>query len=402
MSGAHADAGGARCRFAQGAGVAETLGISPAARAALPLTHVVVLTQENRSFDHYFGRLWAAGQPEAEGFPASFTNPDAEGHPVAPHHLPSTCLPKDPPHQWAAMKAQWNGGKMNGFVTSADDDDEDGDNGAWAMGYYDERDLPFYYWLAKTFAVGDRHFAAALGGTWPNRQILYTGTGQTPRSASGQMLGQRSIFDALDDARVPWRVYTDGPPRQDCIGWKAGARGVEKSAAFVAALRAGTLPPVVFLDAGDEDEHPPADVQRGERWARGLYDEIVKSPLWLHLAVILTYDEGGGFFDHVPPPAACAPEASKPELDRRGARVPLVVISPWARPAHVSHIVHDHASILRLIELLHDLPALTARDANADALLDLFDFSAPRLATPPAPVAAGTHGCKPVTVTAAR
>jgi phospholipase C len=384
------------CGFAAGARVAETLRLDARARAAIPITHVVVIMQENRSFDHYFGRLAAAGQPDAEGFPERYVNMDAELHVVRPFHLPTTCLPHDPPHQWAAMRAQWNAGAMDGFVTSADDDDGDG---RWAMGYYDQRDIPFYYWLASTFSLADRHFAAALGGTWPNRQLLYTGTAQTSRSSTGILLGARTIFDALDDAGVSWRVYKDGTPHQDCIGWKEGARGVEGNAAFFAALHDGTLPSVTFVDSQAEDEHPPADVQKGEGWTRTVYEQLTRSPLWPRLAAFLTYDEGGGFFDHVPPPSACPPDASRRELDRRGTRVPLIVLSPWARPHAVSHVTHDHASILRFIELLHDLPALTARDANADAMLDMFDFSgrAPML-KPPAPPAAGAHGCRPVAI----
>lgn len=395
VSGAGGPQMDSRCPFAAGSLAKDTLGRPGAARVAIPITHVVVLMQENRSFDHYFGRLWRSGQPEAEGFPSNFTNPDAAGQRVPPFHLPTTCFPRDPPHQWRAVRAQWNQGQMNGFVTSADDDDGDG---RWAMGYYDATDLPFYHWLAGTFALGDRYFSAALGGTWPNRQFLYTARAQTARAPSGMLRGARTIFDLLDEGRVPWRVYTDGPLRQDCIGWQPGARGVEKSAAFLAALRTGTLPPVSFLDPGDEDEHPPADVQRGERWARFLYGELVRSPLWPRLVVFLTYDEGGGFFDHVAPPAACAPDETRPELDRRGVRVPILAISPWARPHHVSHVENDHASILRFIELLHDLPALSARDANADALLDLFDFSRPRLLSPPPAPAAGRNGCRPVAV----
>jgi phospholipase C len=389
----------AACRFTAGARVHETLAIDAAARAAIPITHIVVLMQENRSFDHYFGRLGVSGQPDAEGFPSGFTNLDHNGDQVVPYHLPTTCLPRDPPHQWRAVRAQWNQGRMDGFVTSADDDDGDG---RWAMGYYDERDLPFYYWLARTFTIGDRAFAAALGGTWPNRQFLYAATAQTPHSATGLLTGARTIFDLMDSGRVSWRVYTDGTPHQDCIGWASDARRVQNSAAFLGALRAGTLPAVSFLDPGAEDEHPPADVQRGERWARMIYGEAVRSPLWPHLALFLTYDEGGGFFDHVPPPSACAPDEKRKELDRRGGRVPLIAISPWARPHHVSHVVHDHASILRFIELLHDLPALSARDANADALLDLFDFSAPRLLVPPAAPAAGSGGCRPIVMAGRR
>lgn len=390
------------CAFTAGSLVGETLGASAPSVASrpLPITHVVVLMQENRSFDHYFGRLWAAGQPDAEGFPAGFSNPDTGGHRVVPFHLPTTCLPHDPPHQWPAAQRQWNQGRMDGFVLSAAsaDGEHDDEAGRWAMGYYDASDLPFYHWLANTFAMGDRHFAPAMGGTWPNRQFMYAATAQTPRSSTGMLHGARTIFDLLDDRRVGWRVYTDGPARQDCIGWKAGARGVETSAAFVGALRSGKLPPVSFLDPADDDEHPPADVQRGERWARRLYGELVRSPLWPRLVVFLTYDEGGGFFDHVAPPPACAPDERHRELDRRGGRVPLLVISPWARPHQVSHVARDHTSILRFIELLHDLPALSARDANADAMLDLFDFSTARLLSPPLAPPAGRNGCRPVAV----
>jgi phospholipase C len=387
-----------RCPFQAGARVEETLHLTASQRAAIPITHVIVLMQENRSFDHYFGRLSQApgGQPEAEGFPAGFTNPDRQGRPTEPFHLPTTCVPRDPPHQWNAMRAHWNGGRMNGFVTSAAAEDGEG---SVAMGFYDHRDLPFYHWLASTFALGDRHFAAAMGGTWPNRQFLYAGTAQTPRSSTGQLLGARTLFDALDEQRVGWRVYKDGPPHQDCIGWEEGARGVEGHDAFSRALATGTLPPVSFLDPNLADEHPPADVQRGETWARDVYRALLRSPLWPRLALIFTYDEGGGFFDHVPPPAACAPDESRAELNRRGTRVPLMVISPWARPHHVSHVVHDHASILRFIELLHDVPALSARDANADALLDMFDFTGPpRLMEPPPPPMPGRQGCKAMLV----
>ncbi|MES1204797.1 MAG: alkaline phosphatase family protein [Pseudomonadota bacterium] len=381
------------CPHRAGARVADTLGITPAQRAAIPITHVIVLMQENRSFDHYFGKLSQAGQPAADGIPPSFVNRDRDGNQVAPFHLPTTCLPLDPPHQWASMHAHWNGGRMDGFVSEAD---EEG-NGRWTMGYYDASDLPFYYWLARTFALGDRYFSAAMGGTWPNRQILYTGTAHSQRAPTAMLRGARSIFDALDDAGVAWRVYTDGPARQDCIGWTPrDARGVDSMVRFREALALGTLPPVSFLDPNEEDEHPPADVQRGENWARRLYLGVTESPLWPRLAMFLTYDEGGGFLDHVPPPAACPPGPERGEYGRRGGRVPFILISPWARPHHVSHQLHDHASLLRFIELMFDLPALSDRDANAGALLDLFDFSAPRLARAPSPPAAGQGGCKPV------
>jgi phospholipase C len=140
------------------------------------------------------------------------------------------------------------------------------------------------------------------------------------------------------------------------------------------------------------DDHPVADLQKGEAWTKQIYDHAVTSPQWNRMAIIWTYDEAGGFADHVPPGKGCPASPGSPFVDR-GARVPLVVISPWARRNFVSHEIEDHTAITRFIELLFDLPALTARDANSPALLDLFDFSCERdLSVPTAPQSA-TGGC---------
>src|SRR5262249_14739467 len=252
------------------------------------------------------------------------------------------------------------GDKTKADKTKGDDRDGDGDDdddtaGRWSMGYYDARDLPFYHWLARTFAIGDRYFSAAMDGTWSNRQILYTGTAHSRHAPTSLLEGERTVFDALNGAGVGWRVYTNGPPRQDCIGWKTGARGVESVDAFLAALAAGTLPPVSFLDGGIEDEHPPGDIQRGENWVRKLYQRAVASPLWPQLALFFTYDEGGGFADHVPPPAACPPDPDRADYGHRGTRVPFIAISPRARPHHVSHETHQHGSMRHFIPLLFEL-----------------------------------------------
>jgi phospholipase C len=185
-------------------------------------------------------------------------------------------------------------------------------------------------------------------------------------------------------------VYGNGTPRQDCLGWTATHTGVHNFAAFTTALKTGTLPTVSFVDpSGCEDEHPTNDVHGGEEWLRIIYESAVQSPLWPSLALIITFDEAGGLADHVAPPAACPPSADQASFNRYGVRIPTIVISPYARPHFVSHAIHDHTSVVRLIEALEDLPALTARDANADALLDLFDFNCPSLASPSAAPAAG-------------
>jgi phospholipase C len=166
--------------------------------------------------------------------------------------------------------------------------------------------------------------------------------------------------------------------------------------ALVDALDAGSLPNVAFVDGLDntEDDHPGADLQRGEAWLKGIYDHAVTSPQWQRLAIIWTYDECGGFADHVAPePQACAAEGNSP-FTQMGPRVPLVVVSPWARRGYISHVRHEHTAITRLIEAIFDLPALTARDANSDALLDLYDFSCGRDPTVAAAPAPGTGGCQ--------
>jgi phospholipase C len=379
------------CTFGAGARVADTLALDSAARAALPITHLLIIVEENRSFDHYYGVLSAAGQPDAEGWPASFTNPDKQGVNVPPAHLKTRCLPYDPPHQGKAMHDGWHDGKMDGFVKSAA---VGGSDGHFAMGYYDGTDIPFYYWLANNYAIADRYFGSTLGGTWANRDYLYAGTSKGITDTGQAILSARTIYDVLSEAKIPWAVYTDGNVRQNCLGWTNSHEGVADNAALLRVLKNGTMPAVTFADPGPaQDEHPTGSVNGGEAWIRQIYQAAVASALWSHMAIVFTYDESGGLADHVPPPTACLASPDQTAFDRYGVRIPAFVISPWARPHHVSHVVHDHTSVLRLIEAIHDLPALTARDANADALLDMFDFTCGPHAPATAPPAAGSGPC---------
>jgi phospholipase C len=185
--------------------------------------------------------------------------------------------------------------------------------------------------------------------------------------------------------------------RSGSIGRTGSSPGVTPLTQLFTDLADGTLPRVSFVDvSGAQDEHSVADVQLGEAFFRRLVLALFHSPQWPSTALFYTYDEAGGFFDHVPPPAACVPDgrAANAAFDRMGFRVPLLVVSPWARAGHVSHLVHEATSITRFIELLFDLPAMTARDANSDALLDMFDFDHAALMTPPSGApASGTGGC---------
>lgn len=374
----------ASCTFAAGDRPSHTLGIDASARAQIPITHVIVRMQENRSFDHILGLLPRRGHPEVDGLPEDASNPDVDGVEVRAFRLSSMSLEADPPHQWDDNVAQWNGGALDGYVRAAA---IDGSNGHYVMGHYDEPDLPFYYWLARTYAISDRYFAASFGGTWSNRNFLYTGAGYGVKNTFDRILDDvPTIFDQLDEAGIPWGVFTDGLPRQDTLGWTAERPGVARFREFLRGLEQGTLPPVSFVDTppwSPEDEHPPNDLRGGEAWARTIYEAATTSPLWPRLAMIFNYDNGGGLYDHVPPPEACVPAPGEEDFDRRGPRTPFFVISPWVRGGIVSHTVRDHSSVLRFIQVLHDLPALTARDANADALLEFFDFRAPALRHPP-------------------
>jgi phospholipase C len=387
------------CAFDAGAKVSTTLGLTDSQRVAIPIKHIVVLMKENRSYDHILGALHDQGQPEAEQVPASFSNLDAAGAVVAPFHLDTTCVPKDPGHQWEAMHAQVDAGKMDGFVTSAAS--TTGTDGHFAMGYYDESDLPFDYFLARTYALNDRHFASVRSGTFPNRNFLLLGTadGVTATGTDFPDPSTPTIFDALDAAHVTWGVYSDGALLSGTLGWTSDHVGAHSFATFLAGLDSGDLPAVTFVDGIEdvEDEHPASSLQAGEAWTRRIYEHAVASPLWPSLAMVWTYDEAGGFADHVPPPEhACIarPGAKDAAFFELGARIPLVVISPWARASSVVHTVEDHTAITRFIEAVFDLPALTARDANSTALLEMFDFACgPALLHPPEAPAAGIGGC---------
>jgi phospholipase C len=350
--------------------------------------------QENRSFDHYFGRMTHYGHA-VDGFDASFTNPTGSGGTASPRHAPTTCIGPDIPHAWTRMHDQYDHGALDGFFTNAA---TTGD-GHRALYWFDERDVPFYYWVYSHFAMADRHFSSVLGPTWPNRDYLYAAQSDGVHNTDERIIHVRTIFDALHDAHVTFREYATGDVRSHCAGRTMSSPGVVPLSQIWTDLADGTLPRVSFIDvSGAADEHSVADVQDGEAFFRRLVLALFASPEWESSALFYTYDESGGFFDHVPPPHACVPDgrAANADFTRMGFRVPLLVVSPWARRGYVSHVVHEATSVTRFVELLFDLPALTDRDANSDALLDMFDFTTPELMTPPShPPAAGTGGCPP-------
>jgi phospholipase C len=306
------------CPYAAGALPVETL---PAGRPhgdQIPIDHIVVLMQENRSFDHMLGKLFEEGQPNAAGLRGIHANPDPLGtHVISSFHQTRYCEVADLAHSWSRTHAEWNGGLMNGFpaanAVSADP------HGSRAMGYYTSADLPFYYALYATFAMGDHYFASVLGPTYPNRLYLLAGTsfGHTSNDApSPRDEYSPSIFDRMNAAGVDWRVYYGGLPFSAFLsGAAARPANLDPIDQFYADAAAGMLPPVSFVEPAyfgglneENDEHPPANVQVGQQFVAGVVQALFASPNWPHTAMFLTYDEHGGFYDHVPPPPACIPD----------------------------------------------------------------------------------------------
>jgi len=384
----------AACTFGAGSRASDSLGIDEATRARIPIRHVIVMMKENRSFDHLLGKLHDI-EPNVEAVPSSYYNLDVSGHTVFPTHATTTCIPFDPNHQSQSIAMCIDGGAMDGFVQNAAA--TTASDGTFALSFYDPGDLPYDYWLASTFAVSDRHFAPMASGTFANRDFMMFGTnaGVVDTGLLYPPPTTPSIFAELMNAGFTWGAYSDGGPLSDALDWYHDSPGVHSKQDLLDALDAGTLPNVAFVDGREnfEDDHPLADVQVGEAWTKSILDHAFTSPEWMRLAVIWTYDECGAFADHVPPPSACRAAPSDSTFTEMGPRVPLVAISPWAKRHYVSHVVHDHTAITRFIETLFGLPALTARDANSDALFDLFDFSCGRdLSVPDAP-APGAGGC---------
>jgi phospholipase C len=337
-----------------------------------PIKHLVIACQENRSFDHYYGYAPQVQAHKGFGPPKGYFQPDSAGGKHFPFEFTSLSTP-DPPHSWTAVHAQYDGGKMDGFWQVAQTAIGDGDA---AIGYYTANELPFYYSLFANSALCANYHCSLLGPTWPNRFYFPAATsgGITTNGIWGYgVFDYPIILDLLDEAGVTWGVYNmnfDSVPFGNTdnvfVFWNKYAhdqRTLGSKGSFLNDARQGTLPQVSWLVssfAHQKDEHPPADVTLGMGLQQELITGVRESPLWDSLVYLLTYDEHGGFFDHVVPP----------QIDAfgLGVRVPLWVISPYAKVGPVkSSLPAEHTSTLKLIEALHGLETLSSRNHLFDA-----------------------------------
>ena len=432
------------------------------------INHIIFMAQENRSFDTYFGQLpayWAAnGFPsqQFDGMPANASNPGYNGNPaVSAYHLATDCIENLTP-SWDESHLDWNlqnptssSAAMNGFVYNAAkfgiDEGYTDTAGVRAMGYYDGTDLNYYYFMASNFATSDRWFAPVLDRTQVNRMYLFAATSQGyayppgTDAADNAPLTAPTIFDALQKAGVSWKVYyTDdicstAPPdsrlpvagkTQDSSS-QSGActyltqfanyappnqlpSNVVPVSQYLTDVQNGTLPSVAFIEAGyvsGRDEHPSSgtNVQTGAAYVESLINGLMNSQSWNDSVFILTYDEPGGLYDHVPPVPAVNPDGIAPKdlepgdictsgggancnFNYTGFRLPLIVVSPFAKKNYVSHTVADYTAILKFIETRFNVPSLTQRDAAQMDMTEFFDFQNAPWATPPSPPAQVANG----------
>jgi phospholipase C len=388
-----------------------------------PIQHIVLMLQENRSFDTYFGKLndyrAARGLPaNVDGLPANASNPGVNGKPVAAFKLQTTCTENmvadwDSAHYDLNLANPTSGQPlMNGFVTQAAKFAQSlGLNdtaGVRAMGFYDADYLPFYYFMATAFATSDRWFSPALTRTQPARLFLLSATSAGHTSVPTAPLTNKTIFQLLEENGVSWKVYvTDYSPDAKSSGtymryfvdfYNAHLSHFVPVSQYLADVQNNTLPSVALIESGyevGEDEHPDNNMQVGAQYAASLINALMQSPSWANSVFFLTFDEGGGAYDHVPPAAAVSPDGIKPidlaagdvpgDFTATGFRVPLIVISPYTRPHYVSHTPADYTALLKFVETQFGLPPLTKRDAAQPDISEFFDFAKAPYAAPPVP-----------------
>ncbi len=323
---------------------------------------------ENRSFDHFLGWL-----PGADGRQAGLSYTDRYGAHQATHHLTNyaSCGHNDPDHSYEGGRIQFNNGRADGWLRAGEDD-------ILPIGYFEKPDLGFLGRAAPQWTVCDRYFSAVMAETYPNRFYLHSAqTDRTHNSTTTSTLP--TIWDRLAAASVSARYYYSDVPFLAL--WGAKYLPISRPfTSFLTDAATGQLPSVSVIDprfldeasGSSADDHPHADIRAGEEFLNEVYQSVTTSPNWSRTMLVITYDEWGGFYDHVAP--TTAPDVS-PTTALRGFRVPTVVISPRARRGQVAHNTYDHTSVLKAIEWRWGLSALTPRDTAARNLAEVLDFS---------------------------
>ena len=369
------------------------------ARNITAIQHTVLIIKENHTFDNYFGTF-----PGADGATTGITS-TGQVVPLVPMpdvYQAGLC------NGWSCAIQAIDGGKVDKF-----------DLISGALSAYTqvrEEDIPNYRAYARQFVLADRYFTSVHGPSAPNYYYMIAaqsggviddgdpGPGTlcdgTPYGNvavidnAGNITYQAPCFDfptladSLESASLMWKIYADGLPGAMFASirhiraspmWQDH---ITSSAQFLTDAQNGQLPAMSWVfPAFGRSEHPPESVCAGENWTVQQLNAVMQGPAWDSTAVFVAYDDFGGFYDHVPPPQV--------DIMGLGPRVPLLIISPYAKAGYVSHTVYEHSSILKFVETRYQLPPLTARDGQASDMLDSFDFSQP----PQPPLILGPRPC---------
>lgn len=315
-------------------------------RARTLMKNIVFFIQENHSFDSLFAEF-----PGANGKYAGKDCPDV--------------LQKDPPH------------------LHSDAFEPDGATSEEARCSYREADAPNYWKVARAFTLCDNYYADVRGPSFPNFLMMISG--QTPLLGPGSpahvcpnfCLDMEVLPNRLDERGLTWRDYGGTFTSIRSLYGRPEIKDFQDEPFFEDAAR-GTLPHVAWLNSGflhdgnAKSGHPPFSLCVGENYAVEVLNAVMKGPQWPNTALFFLWDEWGGFYDHVEPPVVERWDDGRPY--RYGHRAPCIVISPYARSGYVSHTLYSHVSLLRFAETIFDLEPLTERDAEADNMLDCFDF----------------------------
>jgi len=386
-------------------------------------------------FDEYFGQL--NNYRVAHGL-----NPDVNVTPAnaqqlsydkttffTPFHMVSMCV-EDLSSYWNESHNDRNhtdptsaNAAMDGFAHAAGGNSRNSTpgydiNGQRVMGYYDDTDLPYYYSMATQFAISDAWFSPVMTNTPANRMYAMAGTSHGVVNKPLTQVNIPTIFDELETKGISWKNYVPDYPNGSSLkpfptySKFLGSKIVPMSDYFT-DLQNGALPQVVFIDRDSKnglDEHPGGvQIQRGAAWVKKIVDALMASSAWQDSIFFLSYDEGGGFYDHVPPASTVSPDNIPPVLGPNdtctlttgpacdfiytGFRLPNIVISPFSRVGYVDHTTIDTTAILRLIEVRFGVNSLTARDAAQPDISKLFfDFTNKPNLTPPTPPTQPTNG----------
>lgn len=370
--------------------------LSGEATSPLPIRHIIVIVQQSRSFDHLFGTFPGANGVNASvSIPVSLTD-ETQGW-LSPYRLDTFVTPELSNGGLTPLEA-YNNGQMNGFVHAQN---KRGLDGKLSLGYYDHEDAPIYWNYAALYGLYDNYFSSTLSDSLSNALVLISGqhfgilTGTKENLKRLQNISFPTIFDAMSQKGIPWKIYVgDYHPEYNyrSMGWLTSAQmsqiywvpvlavprfvddpdyasRIVDLEEFEKDVREGTLPSVAFVMKLQPSDHPGNNIYVSQLALAKLINSVIQSEYWPYSAIFLTWDDWGGWFDHVRPP----------RVDEAGLgfRVPAIAISPYVKRGSISHAQHEHASILRTIEDIFGMPPLAERDSKASNLLEIFDFGMP-------------------------